>query len=757
MSRCTDKRFENRLHAFELGMLSDEDYQEFRLHLLDCEHCFELAQKFEATADLMKTDPDVRAVPAKIADEQDEAKNTPRRSGFWPTLLPVSVVAAAIVVFLVLQPWQFEIRSTQEAIAAENRVAVVYFDNLAEPDSPQGLDEITANLLTADLAESSYLQVVSSQRLNDILRFLGKDESEITDRATATEVAIRANARWMLTGSILQVEPHLVLGSQIIEVSSGDVVASQRVAGEVGESVFSLIDRLTVLVKNDLSLPAAALDEFDRRVADVTTFSPVAYRYYLEGRTYQHRVYNAEASESFKRVLKIDSTYAMAYYYLSLIDNAALIAEAVKYSDGASRRDRYFISGREAYLKGDIDLAIRELQKVLEYSPDDKEACFRIGVYYGMKLEFETSVRYFSEAIEIDPLYKIVYNQLAYTYDWMGELDKSLESIDMYISLAPDEPNPYDSRGDILTRNGRLVSAIESYLEALRIKPDFWASLYSVGRNSLLLGDTAVADSCFKVLATCDNSMWRSNGLAALAYVPLRNGQFDEAIRILDDAITSIASDPGGRENPLLNLLKAVALEEKGELDLALLELQESIRINQIRSPENKTYNRHLLASALSRAGNAAQAEKVLGEFREHLDSARDTLRFAYAEASIALTQGNLLRAVAEFETAASDTVYPYTPANFMLARAYFESERWVDCIAELEKLDMDYTGTRLQYGSWVVRAHYLMGVAYEQLGQDDLATEQYQHFLNLWQHADPDIAEVDDARKRLARLGHDS
>ena len=36
MSRCIDKRYEDMLHAFEMGLLNDQDYQEFRLHLFNC-------------------------------------------------------------------------------------------------------------------------------------------------------------------------------------------------------------------------------------------------------------------------------------------------------------------------------------------------------------------------------------------------------------------------------------------------------------------------------------------------------------------------------------------------------------------------------------------------------------------------------------------------------------------------------------------------------------------------------------------------
>jgi len=45
------------------------------------------------------------------------------------------------------------------------------------------------------------------------------------------------------------------------------------------------------------------------------------------------------------------------------------------------------------------------------------------------------------------------------------------------------------------------------------------------------------------------------------------------------------------------------------------------------------------------------------------------------------------------------------------------------------------------------------MGKILEQQGNKTKAIEHYEKFLDLWKDADPGIAEVDDARKRLAGL----
>jgi len=46
-----------------------------------------------------------------------------------------------------------------------------------------------------------------------------------------------------------------------------------------------------------------------------------------------------------------------------------------------------------------------------------------------------------------------------------------------------------------------------------------------------------------------------------------------------------------------------------------------------------------------------------------------------------------------------------------------------------------------------------MLGKIYEQLGDTAKAIEHYQKFLDLWKDADPGIAEVEDAKKRLAGL----
>jgi tetratricopeptide (TPR) repeat protein len=50
-----------------------------------------------------------------------------------------------------------------------------------------------------------------------------------------------------------------------------------------------------------------------------------------------------------------------------------------------------------------------------------------------------------------------------------------------------------------------------------------------------------------------------------------------------------------------------------------------------------------------------------------------------------------------------------------------------------------------------------MLGKIYERQGQKAKAIEHYEKFLNLWKDADPGIAKVEDAKKRLAALKNQS
>ncbi|UCD17823.1 MAG: tetratricopeptide repeat protein [Candidatus Zixiibacteriota bacterium] len=764
MTRRGDKRFEDMLYAYELGMLSDEECEEFELYLLEDDDAFKKAHEFQEAARLLRHNPGFRELAARLVEEsppKTEPEIRPERIGRWKkwaAVVPTAAVAMTVLVLLILKPWDIEIRSTKEAIASENRLAIMYFKNIPDPSDSLKLGIIAANLLITDLSESDYVQVVSGQRLHDILRLMGRPDDIEIDRLTAMQIAVKADARWMLIGNILQVEPELIITSQLINVSTGDVTASQRVAGDSGETIFSMVDRLTQEIKADLSLPIDARQESDPSVADVTTHSSDAYRHYLDGIDYKQKFYNSEAASSFRKALEYDSTFAMAYYYLSCLPGISgsdeLHAKAVKYSGHASRKERYYILSQKSIFDGDIAGAIDKLEEMIERYPDEKEGYFQIGVYKYYLSLYEEAGTYSRKAIEIDPLFKEAYNQLAYIYNKSGNFEQSIWAINKYISLAPDEANPYDSRGDIYAANGKLDKAIQSYMKALEIKPDYHTSLNSLGLMYVFNLNFDRADSCFQVLANVENRLNRAIGRFHLAFVPLYQGKYGRALQILDDGIAADRLEHGTEIYPSFRYLSAVIHHERNDLALALQEMNQSLEISKGDFSTDTLYGKALQIQLLAESGDFPGAERAARAMKKNLeDSDKSLSRYWCAMGAIELAREDPETAANYLKNATDDKTAFNFPAHVMLGHAFMKLDRFEDAIAIFNTLLSRYADKRIFWAPLTVKVHYYLGLAHEKLGQTGPAIEQYQTFLEIWKDADTGIKEIEDARKSMARL----
>ncbi len=682
------------------------------------------------------------------------------RSGVKRVLVPGLILAAIVFMILMLQPWKIEIRPTQDVVAAENRLAIMYFDNLADPEDPQRFGEIVTNLLIADLSESRYVQVVSSQRLYDILKLIGREGTKRVNKDVASQVARRAQANWMLLGSILQTEPQMVVTSQLVETETGSAVASQRVACEVGEDIFTLVDKLTVEIKKDLALPAAAQQEPDRPVAEVTTHSPEAYRYYLEGLEYSSKLYNAEAMRSYENALELDSTFAMAYARLAMFREGPkqkeLIAKALEYSDRASQREKQWIRAIDARASGDYPRYIQELHKITDEYPHDKEAFYWMGIAYYMYLrQPEKAIPYYSKAIEIDPLYKDPYNMLAYAYDLVDDFEKSIWAINQYISLAPDEANPYDSRGDLYAYNGRIDQAIESYRKALEKKPDFYPSELKLGHMYLFEREYAKAESSYKVVASSSEKEARAVGRLALSLVPSYQGKLQEALQVVDAGLAADRMEQAEAREPEKHYAKAWIHLVRREPELALKEAELAEESHDRLHSDDPMRYRPAHAFFLAEAGRIAEAEELLREMKKDIKLEDVFLMHRYwaSLGAIELVKGNANSAVAHLERVQRESPSPGFAVGYRLAEAYLESGKLADAVELLESMLSRYDEERAFWAFGSVMGHYLLGTAYEESGWTGKAVEEYEEFLDICKDADPGIEAVDEAKERLARL----
>lgn len=103
MSRCTEQKLGDMLHAYELNQLDPNSREQFEIHLLECEHCFNEVAEFENIATIMTHDSEVKETIATELATDSEISKISIWQRVWQLLWPeTSFVLKPIVVYFVV-------------------------------------------------------------------------------------------------------------------------------------------------------------------------------------------------------------------------------------------------------------------------------------------------------------------------------------------------------------------------------------------------------------------------------------------------------------------------------------------------------------------------------------------------------------------------------------------------------------------------------------------------------------------------------
>lgn len=757
MSSCIDKKIGALLYAYELGMLSEEDIRAVELHIIECSHCREKARSFVSESNIIKENREFQEFVGKLAAEEPESKSEPAVGRFeskiskksWSLAIPL---AAVILLFLVLTDWEFEIKPEKKARATENLLTILYFTDVQGKSESDILGSIAANLLITDLGESKYLQVTSVTQLQKYLEVIDYDKTQPPDAEFLYEIAEISGSRWLLTGNILQTKPKILITTHITEAATGNILSTQRVDGELNEDIFAIIDRLSIEIKNDLPLPNFAIQESDPAVADITTHSQTAFRHYIQGVEYRNQFYFEKAIEEFKAALEYDSTMAMAYYHLCELEDGELIHKALKFIDKISQREKYHILATHAFRKGNTEEGIEYLQNLLNDYPNDAYAYFRLGQVFNGRAVYNLAIEHYNEAIAINRYYKQAYNALAYLYDYTGDFEKSILTINKYIEIASNEPNPYDTRGDILSNSGQLDKAIESYRMALNIDPEYLFSLEKLAFHYLYRRDYKLADSCFRELSIKDDEVVSMHARFMLISLNLLQGKFAFTTSLIDSLIASNLDKNDSIYAAYHMSIKSQILIKMGQNENAISLLKTAHTFIPSDSINLGLSYQSGFVKSLAEAGQIDQSMIEFKTLKSLYDEAELPIGdFWYTKGFVEFYAKNYDAAIEAFQNNNNKT--PGFIERYMIARSFLEMNQYDKCAELFEQLLVDYGTERLRYALYSVEMHYYLGRTYEESHWYNKAIENYKEFLSFWGNADISLEIVSDARERLKIL----
>jgi len=385
----------------------------------------------------------------------------------------------------------------QFASQEQRTVAILLFQNNTGEANLDWLKRGLADMLTTDLKQSSYLNVITPARFSEIAQQFGLSEEGQYNREELTTVAKKAQIQTVLSGKFYHENGKLKIAVDLWNMDTSKDIQISSVEGESLEQIFAMVNELSDKVRTNLR---GDLEKAERIGLDFTqmTNSVDAFKCYSKALENFDKLLSYEAEMCLRDAIKLDTTYAAAYLRLAMFEldhgkgdeGRKFLNIAKKHSKRLSEVDRLRLEIIEYHVEGNWSKGIQLLKEAVERYPTNIEYRIDLAKVYAYFLgDLDLALQQYEIALELDPTRKLIYNNLGYLYADRGEFTTAFKYFDKYQELAPDEPNPYDSKGEILMRAGRFDEAIEQLKIALEKWPSFHYSNYRLVELYTELGD----------------------------------------------------------------------------------------------------------------------------------------------------------------------------------------------------------------------------------------------------------------------------
>lgn len=652
-------------------------------------------------------------------------------------------------------------------------IAVMYFANQTREAR---LDQALVDMLTTNLARDGHIEVVSSQRLHDLLRQIGKDGTATVDPDLATDVAKRAGVETMLAGTVVQLGGRFRIHAQLVDVRSGRVLASFQESGTHVQDLFEMVDRLALQVRRAMHVDTAPAGPM---VASATTYSYPAYLQYLQGREQMYRWNFRGAIGPFEQAVALDSTFALARLYLGVIDGMYsftttgtfglsasarhTIRTAKRLATGATDLERRYIDTYLALFDGELTRAGELAYALLQRYPKEKDAAFIVGLTRRLLGRYDESIDAFEKALEIDPAFAACYNELASAYLRSGDPQKALSTIRKYLALQPDVSNAYDSAWEIHMMAGMPDEALRVTEDALRHNASWYTFHQRAGQTHLLQDRPEEAREHFHRAALV-NPRWQVSLHRHVGYTLVHEGRYAEARAAFARAVEQARAG----NNPQLILPALLDLgsmvTEQGHTEEAAGVFAEAARhahvLDEALGLLVRAQTSYLLGLAHLRrngtSGPYADTLRTLAGARPGVAYFADLQHLLTAAEQVQRNDGAAVRAA--LDQVSSTSRYRTASYTGLRAAEYILSGTLDSAVAEYERLGREvvrtrYLGDAFHFFLENARADYRLARMYDEQGDLHRAAAAYARAVARWQHADPDVPEPQEARRRLAQL----
>jgi tetratricopeptide (TPR) repeat protein len=665
---------------------------------------------------------DIRADLQRLKRDTESARTAAAGTGIARTRWRLKRVAilGGIAVALALAATSFFLFRARRVHPLTEKDTIVLADfNNTTGDAV--FDDTLKQGLAVQLDQSPFLNVLSSQKVRDTLKLMGRSPGERLTPELARDLCQRVGSKAYLDGAIAGLGTQYVIAVNLVNCQTGDFLAQEQVTASGKEQVLKALDEAARELRGKAGESLSLIQKFGVPSEQASTPSLEALKAYSLGMKIRSEKGYAEAIPFFKRAIERDPNFASAYASLaSCYGNIGegevgreYIREAYELSDRASEREKFRISHMYRSGTGELGRALELAQLWAQEYPRDKLAHSNLGDTYAALGQTASALTTYLDAIRLDPNDGTTYNRLMYAY---VVLDRLAEAKAVYRqALTSNFNDPF------LHLERYFVAFLESDAGEMD-RQMAWGTNKPGVEDRFLIVASGTEEYC--------GHLHRRRELTQRAIESAQRNDKKETAANYEVYAAWTEADCGNfaraREGAKAALARASSLDIQTSAALSLALTGDSAHAQALTNDLARRFPVHTL---------------VQGYWLPTIRAAIEMNRSNPARAI------ELLQVTAPLELNAQGGLY----ASYLRGQAYLRLRRGNEAAAEFQKL-LDHRGL-VGNSSQAALARLGLARAYTLQGDTTKARVAYQDFLALWKDADPDIPVLIAAKAEFAKL----
>jgi Flp pilus assembly protein TadD len=162
-----------------------------------------------------------------------------------------------------------------------------------------------------------------------------------------------------------------------------------------------------------------------------------------------------------------------------------------------------------------MDSAEKELQSALRINPDFADALGNLGHLLTARGDPTQAAFYFARSVQLKPNDAEIRMNYAVTLAILNQFVEAQQQIEAAVKADPKSPEAHNFKGTLLDRGGRHAEALNEFLAAARLRPDFELAHLNAGLILATNGDKVAAEQHLRQAArSADPNIQRKAGAA---------------------------------------------------------------------------------------------------------------------------------------------------------------------------------------------------------------------------------------------------